>query len=95
MNDKKLVRAYVRIYGIVQGVFFRANTRRVAKRLGLTGYVRNMSDGSVEAVFEGEGDKVRQAIEWCRHGPPLARVERVDVRYEPYRGEYDDFYILY
>ncbi len=91
----ELVRAYVRIYGIVQGVFFRANTRRVAKRLGLKGYVRNLPDGSVEAVFEGERDKVEKAIEWCRRGPPLARVERVEVKYEEYRGEYDDFYILY
>ena len=91
----ELVRAYVRIYGIVQGVFFRANTRRVAKRLGLKGYVRNLPDGSVEAVFEGERDKVEKAIEWCRRGPPLARVERVEVKYEEYRGEYDDFYILH
>jgi len=85
----------VRVYGIVQGVFFRANTRRVAKQLGLTGYVRNMPDGSVEAVFEGDEDKVKKAIEWCKRGPPLAVVERVEVEEEEYKGEYKDFVILY
>lgn len=90
-----LARAYVRIYGIVQGVFFRSNTRRVAKSLGLRGYVRNMPDGSVEAVFEGEREAIEKAIEWCRRGPPLARVDRVEVKWLEYKGEYDDFTVRY
>lgn len=89
------VRAKVRVYGIVQGVFFRANTKRVADSLGLSGYVRNMPDGSVEAVFEGDKDSVEKAIEWCRKGPPLAVVEKVEVEWEPYKGEYKGFYIKY
>ena len=90
-----LARARVRVYGIVQGVFFRANTRRIARSLGLRGYVRNMPDGSVEAVFEGERERIEKAIEWCHKGPPLAVVERVEVVWEEYRGEFDDFSIVY
>lgn len=89
------VRVRVRVYGIVQGVFFRANTKRVADSLGLSGYVRNMPDGSVEAVFEGDRDNVEKAIEWCKRGPPLAVVEKVEVEWEPYRGEFKGFYIKY
>jgi len=90
-----LARARVRIYGLVQGVFFRANTKRVADNLGLKGYVRNMPDGSVEAVFEGEKEAIERAIEWCRVGPPLAVVEKVEVEWEPYKGEFETFSIRY
>ena len=90
-----VVRARVYVHGLVQGVFFRANTRKVAKRLGLRGYVRNLPDGRVEAVFEGDEENVRKAIEWCRKGPPLARVEKVEVVWEEPRGDFDDFVILY
>ncbi len=90
-----IVRAHVYISGRVQGVFFRANTRRVAKSLGLKGFVRNLPDGRVEAVFEGEEEAVKRAIEWCHRGPPLARVDKVEVHWEEPRGDYDDFYILW
>ncbi len=90
-----VVRAHVFISGWVQGVFFRANTRRVAKSLGLKGFVRNLPDGRVEAVFEGEEEKVKRAIEWCHKGPPLARVSKVEVYWEEPQGDYDDFYILW
>ena len=90
-----VVRARVYVYGLVQGVFFRANTRKVAKKLGLRGYVRNLPDGRVEAVFEGEEDKVKKAIEWCHRGPPLARVEKVEIVWEEPKGDFDDFVILY
>lgn len=79
------------ISGRVQGVFFRANTRRKAKELGLTGTVRNLPDGRVEAIFEGEVDRIQQAIEWCRRGSREARVDHVDVDWQPDRGEYTDF----
>ncbi len=87
-------RAHVKIYGRVQGVFFRANTKEMAEKLGIKGWVRNMPDGSVEAVFEGENEAVEQIIEWCHHGPPMARVEKVDVKYEEPKGE-KDFKIIY
>ena len=89
------VRAKVRVYGRVQGVFFRATTQEVARELGLKGYVRNLPDGSVEAVFEGDEEGVRKAIEWCHRGPPTARVERVEVSWEEPKGDYDDFVILW
>jgi acylphosphatase len=88
------VRAHVWISGRVQGVFFRAHTKEVAEKLGLTGWVRNLPDGRVEAVFEGEEEAVKEAIEWCKRGPPLAKVERVEVRYEEPTGEFKDFRII-
>ncbi|HFC49331.1 MAG TPA: acylphosphatase [Thermofilum sp.] len=90
-----IARARVYISGKVQGVFFRASTWEVAKRLGLRGYVRNLPDGRVEAVFEGDEEKVRKAIEWCRRGPPLAIVENVEVKWEEPKKDFDDFVILY
>jgi acylphosphatase len=70
----------VTVTGQVQGVFFRARAREQAGRLGITGWVRNDPDGSVAAHFEGDQDAVEAMVEWCREGPPRARVERVDVR---------------
>jgi acylphosphatase len=70
----------VTVTGQVQGVFFRAQTREQAGRLGVTGWVRNDPDGSVTAHFEGDQAAVEAMVEWCREGPPRARVERVDVR---------------
>ena len=87
-------RAHVRIYGRVQGVWFRANTKEMAEKLGLKGWVRNMPDGSVEAVFEGDAESIEKAIEWCHHGPSLARVEKVEVKYEEPKGE-KEFRIRY
>ncbi len=89
------VRAHVFISGRVQGVFFRSTTQEVAEELGLTGWVRNLSDGRVEAVFEGEKEKVDRAIEFCRKGPRGARVTGIEVKWEEYTGEYKDFKIRY
>lgn len=90
-----LVRAHIRVYGRVQGVFYRANTRNKARELGLKGYVRNLSDGSVEAVVEGDKDKVEKLLEWMRIGPPMAKVDRVIVEYQEYKGDFKDFTIKY
>jgi acylphosphatase len=67
------------VYGMVQGVYFRYNTRAVAQQLNVRGWVRNRADGSVEAFFQGPREAVEAAIAWCREGPPTARVERVEV----------------
>ncbi len=75
-------RAHVFISGMVQGVNFRAYTRDQARRNGLAGWVRNLPDGRVEAVFEGEASAVERMVEWCHDGPPYARVEHVDVQWE-------------
>ncbi len=75
-------RAHVLVSGDVVGVFFRATTRDMASRLGLGGWVRNTSDGKVEAVFEGDREKVQEMVEFCARGPPGAHVDDVEVRWE-------------
>jgi acylphosphatase len=70
-------RVRVHISGHVQGVFFRTSCADLAKGLGLSGWIRNVSGGGVEAVFEGTETAVEQMLSWCREGPPLARVDRL------------------
>ncbi|MDI6690931.1 MAG: acylphosphatase [Candidatus Bathyarchaeota archaeon] len=89
------VRAHVFVNGMVQGVFFRSKTQYEAKKRNVTGWVRNLPDGRVEAVFEGEEEKVKELINFCKRGPPGARVTSVDVRWETYTGEFKDFEIKY
>lgn len=89
------VRAQVVISGRVQGVFFRAETQRAAERIGVNGWVRNRSDGTVAAVFEGSKPLVEQTIEWCRQGSPMSNVTDVNVQWEAYSGQYDSFKITY
>ena len=89
------VRAHVFVNGMVQGVFFRSETQYEAKKRGVKGWVRNLPDGRVEAVFEGEEEKVKELINFCKHGPPGARVTSVEVRWENYTGEFKDFEIRY
>jgi acylphosphatase len=84
-------RAHVIISGRVQGVFFRANTLRAATRFGLSGWVRNRRDGTVEAVFEGDRDRIEAVLEWCRTGDPPARVTDVQVEWEPFTGTTSGF----
>ena len=88
-------RVHVYISGRVQGVFFRAETQRAAKGFNLTGWIRNISDGRVEALFEGEDESVDKMLDWCHIGPPAARVEEVLITEEPYTGEFHDFSIKY
>ncbi len=71
----------------MQGVGFRYQARSRAQSLGLAGFVRNLPDGSVEAVFEGEEERVESMVEWSRHGPPGARVDDVEVSWEQSTGE--------
>ncbi len=82
------LRAHVIVHGFVQGVWFRASTRDEAVRIGVTGWVRNLSDGSVEAVFEGEKKKVEEIVGWCHHGPSGAQVSKVDISWERHKGEF-------
>ena len=80
--------------GRVQGVYLRAAAQREARRLGLTGWVRNRPDGSVELVAEGEEDAVKEFTGWANHGPSAARVDHVDVRWRGYTGEFPEFQIV-
>jgi acylphosphatase len=89
------LRAEVIIHGLVQGVFFRASTRDEAIRLGVGGWVRNLPDGRVQALFEGEKKKVEEIIGWCHKGPSGARVRKVEIFWETYKGEYMHFDIRY
>ena len=91
----KKVRVHMRVYGRVQGVFFRANMRERAVRLGLKGWVRNLPDGSVEAIVEGDEEDVEGLVRWAARGPPLAHVERLEMKREEYKGEFKDFEIIY
>lgn len=75
-------RAHVFVSGRVQGVFFRATCREEAQDAGVNGWVRNLPDGRVEAVFEGEDAAVERMVAWCRKGPAGARVTGVDLRWE-------------
>lgn len=88
-------RVHVYVKGRVQGVFFRAVTQKTAKELNLTGWVRNMTDGRVEAVFEGENANVDKMLAWCHIGPPAARVDEVLDSEEPCTGEFRDFSVKY
>jgi acylphosphatase len=81
------------VRGRVQGVFFRASTQREARRLGLTGWVKNRGDGAVEMLAEGEETALRQLCMWAERGPTAARVEDVQVRWRSYSGEFPDFRI--
>lgn len=91
----KMVRAHVVIDGRVQGVCFRLETRREAVDRGITGWVKNLPDGSVEAVLEGEEGDVKSMLKWCEVGPSLARVMNVSLTWKPHTGEYDRFDITF
>jgi acylphosphatase len=87
-------RAHVYVSGGVQGVFFRGTARREAGRLGLDGWIKNLPDGRVEAVFEGPSEGVRRMVRWCEEGPEHATVENVGVEYEEARGDLRGFEVL-
>jgi acylphosphatase len=91
----KEVRARAVISGRVQGVFFRLETKQAAQRYGVSGWVKNQIDGTVAAVFEGSKENVDAILEWCKQGPPHAKVTHVDVAWEDYKGEFDGFNVTY
>lgn len=90
-----MARAHVFVSGRVQGVFFRSKTRYEAKKRGVKGWVRNLPDGRVEAIFEGEEKSVKELIDFCKRGPSGARVTNVDVLWERPAGEFKDFEVKY
>ncbi len=90
-----IIQAHVLISGKVQGVFFRSNTEDKAIGLGLKGWVKNLPDGRVEAVFEGNEEKVKEMVEWCKKGPRFSNVRKIDVEFERASNEFKDFEIRY
>lgn len=93
MNNRR--RAHIFVSGRVQGIGYRDGVRRKAKKLGVFGWVKNLEDGRVEAVFEGEEDNVKEIIEWAKAGPFLAKVENIDIVPEESFGEFNDFKIIF
>jgi len=89
------VRAHAIIGGRVQGVFFRMETKRAADGFGVSGWVKNRRDGTVEALFEGEQDRVDAVLAWCQEGPAHAQVSDVKVDWEDYAGEFSSFDVTY
>lgn len=84
-------RVHVFVSGRVQGVCFRAVTQLKARALGLVGWVRNLADGRVEAIFEGQKSKIKEMLKWLRRGPLLSRVDKLDFQFESYQSEFKDF----
>jgi acylphosphatase len=88
-------RVHLIVTGSVQGVFYRHNTNKVANQLGLTGFVRNLPDGSVEVVAEGGEEKIKKLIAFCRKGSESARVEAIKIQYQTLTNEFSTFSIKY
>ena len=90
---KEAARVHLKINGRVQGVYFRASTVEQARTLGLTGWVKNCPDGSVDAIAEGEREQLEKLIHWCRSGPAGARVKEVHAQWETMKGEFQTFFV--
>lgn len=84
---------HVIISGRVQGVWFRASTKQKAKQLKIFGWVKNNPEGTVEAVFEGEENSIKDILDWCHRGPPLAKVTNVEINYREPSNDFGDFLI--
>ena len=94
-NNVVKLQVQVVISGRVQGVWFRANTKQRAEQLGINGWVKNTADGKVVALFEGDEKHIQEMIEWCHYGPPLAKVENVEVKKQPASSDFDQFSVRY
>jgi len=94
-RSQEKIRAHVLVSGRVQGVLFRLNTKKEAEKLGISGWARNLIDGRVEAVFEGDEHKVEEMVNWTRRGPIWAKVDDFSVTWEDCTGEFSNFEIRY
>ncbi len=84
-------RARIFIQGRVQGVFFRQSAKIKARKIGVFGWIKNLPDGRIEAVFEGDKEKVEKMIEWSKKGTIIANVKALDIKEEKYKGEFNNF----
>ncbi|MCP6717933.1 MAG: acylphosphatase [Patescibacteria group bacterium] len=87
------VRAHIIVSGRVQGVGYRNNTFQQAQKIGLSGWVKNLEDGRVEAVFEGEKQEVEKIINWAKKGPLLANISDFKIDWQEHKGEFSNFEI--
>lgn len=92
MSKKQVI---LKIHGRVQGVFFRDSIRNKARKLDLTGWVSNESNGTVKVVAEGEEGKLEELIKWCYNGPVIARVEKINIKWQEAAGQFEGFEIKY
>ena len=84
-------RVHIIIHGSVQGVFFRANAKKIADSLGLNGYAKNMDDGTMEVVAQGPIEKLKELIEYCKKGPEMSKVSKIDFKFEKAKSGFDGF----
>jgi acylphosphatase len=89
-----MVRAHILVTGRVQGVFYRGTAQQEGRRLGLVGEIRNLPDGSVEAIVEGERASIDEFVRWCRRGPEMAEVEDVEVTLGEAKGGFRAFSVV-
>ena len=89
------IRAHIHVSGRVQGVYYRETCKKKSNKLGVTGWIKNLKDGRVEAIFEGDESKVRKMVDWARGGSIWASVNALDVVWEDYKKEFLDFEIRY
>lgn len=85
----------LKIYGRVQGVFFRDSVRESAEKLKLTGWVKNELDGTVKVLAQGEENSLKELIEWCYNGPELAQVDKIDIDWQKIKEDYQNFQVIY
>ena len=86
-------RVHLIITGRVQGVWYRSYTKDKAQKIGLTGWIRNLENGDVEAIFEGEEKAIEEMIVWCYSGSPLAEIDDIQTMYEKFSDEFEEFTI--
>jgi len=88
-------RAHILVRGRVQGVFFRDHTQKLASSLGVFGWVKNLASGEVEILVEGEKERIKDLLGFVKKGPPMSRVESLDIEWTAYKGDYKDFRITW
>jgi len=86
---------HILVTGKVQGVFFRQATKVIAIKNNVTGWVKNLENGQVEILFEGDDKNVNSVIDWCHHGPANSRVDKIKIKKQEFSGQYSDFEVLY
>ncbi len=92
-SQGKFSRVNIFISGLVQGVFFRSETKKKAEEFGIFGWVRNLTDGRVEILAEGKREKIERLIDWSGKGPDSSRVDNLEIIWQEYRGEFTNFEI--
>lgn len=90
---KQKMKAHILVSGRVQGVLFRKHAQKEAQQLNLTGWAHNLIDGRVEILCEGEKENIEKFIEWCKKGPPLAKVDKIEIEHQAHKGEFKEFEI--